>query len=99
MRCVIAKMNLVLMNKAIEHYLDKTKRTETPVFTFLSLWSDEEPYLLTELLFCLDERIETLESEFKANPTEPFAAMLSVLKRKRHRLLQVQGEHSPVIYP
>lgn len=92
MNCITAKMNNVLMDLAIEHYLDKTKRTETPVFTFMSLWNDDEPYPLDEVLFCLEERMTHLEQEFKQNPIEPIAVMLSVLRRKQGRLLQVQAK-------
>lgn len=89
MRCVIAKINPVLMDMAIKHYLENENGTETPLFTFKSLWSDEEPYPLDELLFCLDERIADLEEQFKAHPIENTVIALNTLRRKRAKLAKV----------
>ncbi|WP_167325174.1 hypothetical protein [Mannheimia granulomatis] len=44
MKCITAKQNPVLMRLAIRHYLENDKGKETPVFTFLSLYSETEPY-------------------------------------------------------
>ena len=56
MQCVRAKTNHLIRRQAIKHYLhDKRK----DVFTFMSLWNDNEPYPLNELiiaqLFFVDE--------------------------------------------
>lgn len=42
MRCAIAKNNPVVMDLAIAHYLNATKRKESPVYRFMSLYSDDE---------------------------------------------------------
>ena len=76
MRCVIAKMNLVLMQQAIKHYLDKT--TQGTQFTFKSLYDDNEPYPLPELLTMVQEQIGLLEREFKERPSEALVSSLSV---------------------
>lgn len=89
MRCVFAKTNPVLMDKAIAHYLNAIKRKESPVFHFMSLYSDNEPYPLPELIECLNERIDAIQKEFKKYPTEDNVFWLSKLKRKREQLNQL----------
>lgn len=88
MRCAIAKSNPVLMDLAAGHYL-KAKGDAMPTFTFKSLYSDEEPYSLAELIFCLGERIAVYETEFKQLPTDSGAIILDVLRRKRAQLIKV----------
>lgn len=93
MRCAIAKNNPVVMKLAMAHYLNSIKRTESPVFCFKSLYSDNEPYPLAELLICLNERIKGLEREFKAYPTDVLAISLDVNRRKFKALLKVQEQN------
>lgn len=81
------------MNLAIAHYLNATKRKESPVFHFVSLYSDDEPYPLTELITCLNERIKGLEREFKAYPTNTLAVALDINRRKLRKLLDVQEQN------
>lgn len=88
MRCVIAKMNLVLMNKAIAHYLEPS--TQGTVFTFPSLYDDNEPYPLPELLLMVQEQIGLFESQFKEKPNDALANSLSVWQKKLNRLAMVQ---------
>lgn len=56
MQCIRAKTNHLIRRQAIKHYLHE-KRADT--FTFMSLWNDNEPYPLNELiiaqLFFVDE--------------------------------------------
>ena len=56
MQCIRAKTNHLIRRQAIKHYLHDKRRD---VFTFMSLWNDEEPYPLNELiiaqLFFVDE--------------------------------------------
>ncbi|MGX3021507.1 hypothetical protein [Ursidibacter sp. B-7004-1] len=87
MRCVIAKMNLVLMQQAIKHYLDKP--TQGTPFTFKSLYDDNEPYPLAELLLTVQEQIGLLESEFKERPSNALANSLSVWRKKLDRLAKL----------
>lgn len=81
------------MDLAIAHYLNATKRKESPVYRFMSLYSDDEPYPLTELITCLNERITGLEREFKAYPTDTLAVALDMNRRKRRKLLDVQEQN------
>lgn len=65
MKCEIAKNNPLIMDLAIEHYISGNKTT----FTFMSLWSDEEPYSKKELIKCLKERIKKIEALILVLPT------------------------------
>ncbi|MGX2956971.1 hypothetical protein ACWIYZ_07745 [Ursidibacter arcticus] len=90
MRCVIAKMNLVLMELAIKHYLDKT--TQGTQFTFKSLYDDNEPYPLPELLTMVQEQIGLLEREFKERSDEMRVNALSVWRKKLDKLTKVNEQ-------
>lgn len=89
MRCITAKQNPVLMRLAIKHYLENDKGIETPLFTFLSLFSDSEPYPLPELLITLGNRIAKLERECEEIPTETDLITLGILKKQLNKLLKV----------
>ncbi|WP_236966816.1 hypothetical protein [Mannheimia varigena] len=89
MKCITAKQNPVLMRLAIRHYLETNKGNKTPVFTFLSLYSDNEPYPLTELLIMLGKRIEALEKQYKAMPIENDLITLGILRKQLSQLLKV----------
>ena len=90
MRCVIAKMNLVLMELAIKHYLDKT--TQGTQFTFKSLYDDNEPYPLPKLLTMIQEQIGLLEREFKELPSDVLINSLSVWRKKLDKLTKVNEQ-------
>lgn len=93
MRCVIAKVNPVLMNLAAKHYLGFYTAKGNPkptLFTFKSLYSDEEPYPLEELIFCIGEQLALLDKQFKEQPSEVIAIEHSLLKRKQYRLMKLQ---------
>lgn len=66
MKCEIAKMNTVLIQHAFDHYTAGNKN----VFTFKSLYNDEEPYPLEELITCLATHIQILEAEQRIRQTE-----------------------------
>ena len=89
MRCIIAKQNPVLMRLAIRHYLENNKGTKTPLFTFLSLYSDNEPYPLPELLRMLSKRIEALEKQYEVMPIENDLITLSILRKQLAQLRKV----------
>ncbi|MGY6091245.1 hypothetical protein [Avibacterium paragallinarum] len=63
MRCRIAK--IALLDAAIAHYLEKR-----PLLRFMSLFDDNEPYPLLEVVELLSERIRGQEAEFKKLPSE-----------------------------
>ncbi|EMY45220.1 hypothetical protein [Glaesserella parasuis] len=86
-KCVIAKMNPLVMDMAIKHYIENGSKT--PLFTFKSLYSDDEPYPLDELLIVLSERIETLAREFKAMPSDSLLLQLSPLRKKFNSLYKI----------
>lgn len=92
MRCVIAKTNPVLMDKAIIHYLNPEKCKESPLFRFMSLLDDNEPYPLPELIQCLNERIDEQQALFKEYPTDSTSIHLDRLKRNRRELLKLQEQ-------
>lgn len=91
MRCTTAKQNPVLMRLAIRHYLETNKGNKTPIFTFLSLYTDTEPYPLPELLIMLGKRIEALEKQYKAMPVENDSITLGILRKQLAQLRKVAG--------
>lgn len=91
MNCTTAKQNPVLMRLAIRHYLNNDRGNKTPIFTFLSLYTDTEPYPLPELLIMLGKRIEALEEQYKAMPVENDLITLSILRKQLAQLRKVAG--------
>ena len=53
MKCTIAKNNELLLKQAIQHY-----RKSSQIFTFMSLYSDNEPYPIDEVIEVLKQRLE-----------------------------------------
>ncbi len=66
MKCEIAKMNTLLIQHAFDYYAAGNKN----IFTFKSLYNDEEPYPLEELITCLATHIQILEAEQRIRQTE-----------------------------
>ncbi|MCO4170127.1 hypothetical protein, partial [Actinobacillus suis] len=66
MKCEIAKMNTVLIQHAFDYYAAGNKN----VFTFKSLYNDEEPYPLEELITCLATHIQILEAKQQIRQNE-----------------------------
>lgn len=54
MKCAIAKNNELLLQQAIQHY-----RKSSQMFTFMSLYSDNEPYVIQ----VLEQRLNVIHSE------------------------------------
>lgn len=52
MKCAIAKHNELLLQQAIQHY-----RKSHQIFTFMSLYSDNEPYPIDEVIQVLEQRL------------------------------------------
>lgn len=58
MKCTIAKHNLFLLKQAIQHY-----RKSHQIFTFMSLYSDNEPYPIDEVIEVLEQRLVAIQCE------------------------------------
>ena len=58
MKCTIAKNNLFLLKEAIQHY-----RKSSQIFTFMSLYSDNEPYPIDEVIEVLEQRLVAIQCE------------------------------------
>lgn len=75
MKCTIAKNNLFLLKQAIQHY-----RKSSQIFTFMSLYSDDEPYPIDEVIEVLEHRLVAIQCEI-----DNFTKMTAGL-RKNERL-------------
>ena len=75
MKCTIAKHNSLLLQQAIEHY-----RKSSQIFTFMSLYDDNEPYPIDDVIHVLERRITVMEREID-NLTKMTAGL-----RKNERL-------------
>ena len=75
MKCTIAKHNLFLLKEAIQHY-----RKSHQIFTFMSLYSDNEPYPIDEVIQVLEQRLVAIQCEI-----DDFTKMTAGL-RKNERL-------------
>ena len=75
MKCTIAKHNLFLLKEAIQHY-----RKSHQIFTFMSLYSDNEPYPIDEVIQVLEQRLVAIQCEI-----DNFTKMTAGL-RKNERL-------------
>ena len=58
MKCTIAKHNGLLLQQAIQHY-----RKSSQIFTFMSLYSDDEPYPIGEVVQVLKQRLNAIQCE------------------------------------
>lgn len=75
MKCAIAKNNELLLKQAIQHY-----RKSSQIFTFMSLYSDDEPYPIGEVVQVLKQRLNAIQCEI-----DDFTKMTAGL-RKNERL-------------
>ena len=75
MKCTIAKNNLFLLKQAIQHY-----RKSHQIFTFMGLYSDNEPYPIDEVIQVLKQRLNAIQCEI-----DDFTKMTARL-RKNERL-------------
>lgn len=89
MEARIAKHNHILMNKAIQHYLKGNKE----IFTFMSLWNDEEPYPLNELILCLEDRIKYTELHHQETPISHYDGLIMLLKKQHSLLTKIKIKH------
>lgn len=81
MKCRIAK--IALLNTAIEHYLEKR-----PLLRFMSLYDDNEPYPLLEVVELLSHRIKGQEAEFKKLPREELEWAIAKNKNQLAKLFK-----------
>lgn len=77
MKCAIAKHNPLLLQQAVRHYQNKKSRE---MFTFMSLYDDNEPYPIDDVIHVLERRITVIEREI-----DNFTKMTAGL-RKNERL-------------
>ena len=75
MKCAIAKNNELLLKQAIQHY-----RKSSQIFTFMSLYSDDEPYPIGEVVQVLKQRLNAIQCDI-----DNFTKMTAGL-RKNERL-------------
>lgn len=92
MQCLRAKTNHLVRRQAIKHYLHE-KRTDT--FTFLSLWNDNEPYPLNELIIAQLFYVDGLKADAKemSNP-EHIASLIKSEELTLQRLQALQKQYS-----
>ena len=82
MKCEAAKNNPLIMDQAIQFYLANPKG----IFTFMSLWNDNEPYSKQELKICLNSRINKLKALFSVLPTIDTELSLKRLLKQKEQL-------------
>ncbi|HHF3475749.1 TPA: hypothetical protein ACPKB5_001490 [Haemophilus influenzae] len=58
MKCTIAKHNSLLLQQAIKHY-----RKSSQIFTFMSLYSDNEPYPIDDVIEVLENRLNVIKRQ------------------------------------
>nr|DAS41802.1 MAG TPA: hypothetical protein [Caudoviricetes sp.] len=63
-RCKEAKKNLLLT--AVKHY-----KKSTALFTFISLYDDNEPYPLEEVIYILQCKCDAAKREINNRPNSP----------------------------
>ncbi|STO65166.1 Uncharacterised protein [Haemophilus parahaemolyticus] len=86
MQCIRAKTNHLIRRQAIKHYLHDKRRD---VFTFMSLWNDEEPYPLSELIIAQLFYIDELKADAK-NLKEP-EHIQSLIRSEEVTLQKIAG--------
>ncbi|CBY80837.1 hypothetical protein AO053_04210 [Haemophilus influenzae biotype aegyptius] len=75
MKCTIAKHNSLLLQQAIQHY-----RKSHQIFTFMSLYDDNEPYPIDDVIQVLENRLNVIKRQI-----DSFTKMTAGL-RKNERL-------------
>lgn len=63
-RCKEAKQNLLIA--AVKHY-----KKSTALFTFISLYDDNEPYPLDEVIYILQCKCDAAKREINNRPNSP----------------------------
>lgn len=94
MKARLAKHNFTLVNQAIDFYLKPENRNrvngkgKAPVFTFISLEDDNEPFPLAEVIHVLEKHLNALQAQQEADPREVRKTSIWIVKK---RLKQLKG--------
>ena len=80
-RCKEAKQNLLLT--AVKHY-----KKSTALFTFISLYDDNEPYPLDEVIYILQCKCDVAKREINNRPNSPNMEVLETIYHITHKNLE-----------
>ena len=81
MKCKQAKQNLLL--SAVNHY-----KKSTALFTFVSLYDDEEPYPISEVIHALECKCNAAKREIDSRPNSPNMEVLETIYHIAHKNLE-----------
>lgn len=81
MRCKEAKQNLLLT--AVKHY-----KKSTELFTFVSLYDDDEPYPIEEVIYALRCKCDAAKREIDSRPNSPNMEVLEIIYHIAHKNLE-----------
>lgn len=81
MRCKQAKQNLLL--SAVNHY-----KKSTALFTFVSLYDDEEPYAISEVIHALKCKYNAAKREIDSRQNSPNMEVLETIYHIAHKNLE-----------
>lgn len=81
MRCKEAKQNLLLT--AVKHY-----KKSTELFTFVSLYDDDEPYPIEEVIYALRCKCDAAKREIDSRPNSPNMEVLETIYHITHKNLE-----------
>lgn len=81
MRCKEAKQNLLLT--AVKHY-----KKSTELFTFVSLYDDDEPYPIEEVIYALRCKCDAAKREIDSRPNIPNMEVLETIYHIAHKNLE-----------
>ena len=80
-RCKEAKQNLLIA--AVRHY-----KKSTALFTFISLYDDNEPYPLDEVIYILQCKCDAAKREINNRPNSPNMEVLETIYHIAHKNLE-----------
>ena len=78
MKCIIAKLNSLILLQAVKHY-----QKSAQIFTFPSLYDDFEPYPIKEVVDVLKLKVSDLECAIDAHPLNE-SLKTSLYTTKKH---------------
>nr|DAN05540.1 MAG TPA: hypothetical protein [Caudoviricetes sp.] len=81
MKCKQAKQNLLL--SAVNHY-----KKSTALFTFVSLYDDEELYPISEVIHALECKCNAAKREIDSRPNSPNMEVLETIYHIAHKNLE-----------
>ena len=80
-RCKEAKQNLLL--SAVKHY-----KKNNHTFTFISLYDNEEPYPIEEVIYALRCKCDAAKREIDSRPNSPNMEVLEIIYHIAHKNLE-----------